>query len=199
MPDLDQIFRYFHGVWRMMLGHRDGIDALDVSAEGFWNSFFALVIALPPLLASWVAFAANVTDGSEDTGLRFAIVIRSAMVDFTAWLLPLLVIGLLARTIGISKRYATFVVATNWGSALLLWIFSPITLLQMFFPGQYDVLTLFTLLFFAATIVLGYRLTFVALQRPHSFTSPFFACLFFGSMFITVVMQNLLGIGFTSY
>ena len=196
MPSLDNIFRYFWGVWKMMLGRKEGLDYLDISAEDFWSSFYAIAIALPPLFASWVVYAANLTAGREEAGLRLAIVTRAAVVDIAAWVIPLAVIGLLASRIGIAKRYAAFVIATNWGSALLSWIFAPITLLQLFFPGHTDVATLFAFIMFGISIVLSYRLTFVVLQRPHAYAAPFFACMFFGSLFLTVLLQNLLGISF---
>lgn len=196
MPSLDDIFRYFWGVWKMMLGRKEGLNYLDISAEGFWSSFFAIAVALPPLFASWVAYAADLTAGREEAGLRLAIVIRAAFVDFAAWVIPLVVIGLLAKTIGIANRYAAFVIATNWGSALLAWIFAPITLLQLFFPGRFDMATLFALIMFSLSILLSYRLTFVALQRPHAYAAPFFACVFFGSLFLTVLLQQIFGIGF---
>ncbi|KFJ57305.1 hypothetical protein DK64_3075 [Brucella neotomae 5K33] len=135
MPSLDDIFRYFRGAWKMMLGRKDGLNFLDISAEDFWASFYAIAVALPPLFASWVAYAANLTAGREEAGTRFLIVTRTAVVDIGAWLVPLVIIGLLAKRIGIAKRYATYVIAINWGNALLAWLFTPITLLQLFFPA----------------------------------------------------------------
>ncbi|MBV2144163.1 hypothetical protein KUG47_11725 [Falsochrobactrum sp. TDYN1] len=199
MPSLDDIFRYFTGVWKMMLGRKDGLSYLDISAEDFWTSFSAILVALPPLLSTWVAYAADLTAGREEAALRLAIVIRAAFVDIAAWVIPLAVIGLLAQRIGIAKRYAAYVIATNWGSALLAWIFAPITLLQLFFPGQFDVATLFAFIMFGVSIVFSYRLTWVVLQRPHVYVAPFFASVFFGSLFITVLLQQLFGIGLETY
>ncbi|ENS71988.1 hypothetical protein [Brucella melitensis] len=196
MPSLDDIFRYFRGAWKMMLGRKDGLNFLDISAEDFWASFYAIAVALLPLFASWVAYAANLTAGREEAGTRFLIVTRTAVVDIGAWLVPLVIIGLLAKRIGIAKRYATYVIAINWGNALLAWLFTPITLLQLFFPGRFDVATLFAFVMFGISIVLSYRLTFVALQRPHTYAAPFFACVFIGSLFLTALLQQLLGISF---
>ncbi len=196
MPSLDDIFRYFSGVWKMMLGRKEGLNFLDISAEDFWASFYAIAVALPPLFASWVVYAADLTAGREEAGLRFAIVTRAALVDIITWVVPLAIIGLLAKNIGIAKHYAAYVIATNWGSALLAWIFAPITLLQLFFPSSFDVATLFAFIMFGISIVLSYRLTFVALQRPHTYAAPFFACVFFGSLFLTVLLQQVFGIGF---
>lgn len=195
MPSLDDIFRYFGGAWRMMLGRKDGLDYLDISAEDFWASFYAILIALPPLFANWVAYASDLSASPEAVSNRFAIVMRASIVDILAWVIPLLLIGMLSHRIGIAKRYAAYVIATNWGSALLAWIFAPITLLQLVFPGRLDMATLFAFIMFGISIIFSYRLTFVALQRPHSYVAPFFACVFFGSLFITVVLQQLFGIG----
>ncbi|MFD1199220.1 hypothetical protein ACFQ3K_12980 [Brucella gallinifaecis] len=198
MPSLDNILRYFTGVWKMMLGRKDGLAYLDISAEDFWASFYAIIIALPPLLATWVAYAADLTAGRDEAGLRLAIVFRAACVDMAAWVIPIILVGLIAKRIDIANRYATYVIATNWGSALLAWLFAPITLLQLFFPGFLDVATLFAFVLFGISIILSYRLTFIALQRPHSYVAPFFACMFFGSLFITVFLQQLFGIGISA-
>lgn len=196
MPSLEIIYRYLFGAWRMMLGKKDGLDHLDVSAEGFWQSFYAILVAIPPLLAGWVAYAADLTAGSEDAGLRFSIVFRAAVIDLLAWIVPIVVLGFVAKRVGIAKRFAPYVIASNWGSALLAWVFAPVTLLQLFFPGRNDATTLLAIIVFGTSIVLSYRLSHVALQRPHSFAMPFYACVFFGSLFITLLLQQAFGIGF---
>ena len=50
MPSTDDIYRQLTGVWQMMTGKPDGIRLLDLSADGFWNSFFAIVVAVPALI-----------------------------------------------------------------------------------------------------------------------------------------------------
>jgi len=199
MPSLDDVFRYFTGVWRMMLGHKDGLNYLDISADDFWQSFNAILIALPPLFGTWVAYAAELTAGREDATTRLAIVTRAAFVDIAAWVVPLIIIGLLARYIGIAKRYAAYVIATNWASALLAWIFAPITLLQLFFPSQFEIATIFIFLMFGITVVFSYRLTFAVLQRPHSYVAPFFTSVFMGTLFFTLILQQIFGIGIDTH
>ena len=49
MPSGDDIQAYLAGAWRLMMGKPDGVRALDVSADGFWNSFFAILVAFPAL------------------------------------------------------------------------------------------------------------------------------------------------------
>lgn len=54
MPAADDIQRQLRGAWQLMNGKPEGISLLDISADGFWNSFFAIVIALPVLITGWV-------------------------------------------------------------------------------------------------------------------------------------------------
>lgn len=70
MPSVEDIQRYLTGAWRMMLGKTDGLRLLDLSADGFWNSFFAIVVALPPLVVSWVGAANVMATASAEVGGR---------------------------------------------------------------------------------------------------------------------------------
>ena len=45
------------GAWHLMLGKVDGLRLLDLSADGFWNSFFAIVVAVPAMIVGWVGTA----------------------------------------------------------------------------------------------------------------------------------------------
>lgn len=196
MPTIDTIYQYFYGVWRMMRGKSDGLDYLDISADGFWRSFYAIVAALPPLLAGWVAFAAELTGGREETALRMSIVIKAAIVDLTAWVLPIFLLGLVISKIGIAKRFAPYVIASNWGTALLAWVFAPISLLQFFVHERSEWLSIISLIFMIAIIAMSYRLTRTALQKPTGFTAAFFIGMFMLSFLITIGLQELFGINY---
>ncbi len=66
MPSAEEIQLYLTGAWRMMMGKADGLRLLDLSADGFWNSFFAIVIALPALIVGWVGVANELSALSGD-------------------------------------------------------------------------------------------------------------------------------------
>jgi hypothetical protein len=55
MPPGDDIQKI--SLWRLalMTGKRDGLKLLDLSADGFWNSFYAIVLALPAMFVGWVS------------------------------------------------------------------------------------------------------------------------------------------------
>ncbi|MFK4823707.1 hypothetical protein ACI0FM_02735 [Paenochrobactrum sp. BZR 588] len=196
MPTIDTIYRYFYGVWRMMTGKSDGLAYLDISADGFWRSFYAILVSLPPLLAGWVAYAAELTGGREETAMRFSIVIKAAIVDITAWILPIFLLGLVVSKIGIAKRFAPYVIASNWGTALLAWAFAPISLLQLVMQQRSQTISILSLVFMIAIIVMSYRLTRTALQKPTSFALPFYIAMFMVSFAITIMLQELFGINY---
>jgi len=181
------------GAWRLMLGRADGLRLLDISADGFWNSFYAIVLALPALVVSWVAISIELT-GQPDLGSRAGIVARLAIVDLGAWLLPLVIMGLLARPAGLSSRFVHYVVASNWGSAIVVWMTLPPSLLRLAAPAAGDLASLLSLGLFGVSLVLTWRLTIAAVDKGVAVGSAVFAVMFVTSLVCLLVLQSLLGL-----
>ncbi len=165
MPSAEEIQRYLTGAWRMLLGRADGLKLLDLTADGFWNSFFAMVVAAPPLVVGWVALANELVALGDDFGGRLSIVLRLAVTDFSVWVVPLVALAAVARRAGIADRFVHLVVAGNWSSAVVAWIMLPPSLIDLFAPGLANVTTLVSLALFLLTIVLTWRMTNVALGK----------------------------------
>lgn len=192
MPSGDEIQAYLAGAWRLMMGKPDGVRALDVSADGFWNSFFAILVAFPALSVSWAALAAELSE--EGLGSRYSILLRLAVIDVVAWVLPLLVLGLVARPAGILDRYPHFVVASNWASALLAWLMLPAGLLNLFAPEASDLNNTVSLVVFLAALVLSWRLTNAVLVKGAVVASAVFVGMVFAGIFLIVFLQGLFGL-----
>lgn len=194
MPDFDEIQRYLWGAWRMMNGHADGLDLLDFSEDGFWQSFHAITISLPPLVLSWIIFANDLIALRPETGNRFSIMGRVAFVDLTSWVLPLVILALTARQLGLAKRFSPYVVASNWGAAVAAWLMVPATLARVLLPNWPALAAGFGLVLYGAIMFLTYRLTYVALKKSHAYTATFFAVLIIGSFVVIILLQTVLGI-----
>ncbi|MBX3572799.1 MAG: transporter [Mesorhizobium sp.] len=192
MPSGDDIQAYLAGAWRLMMGKPDGVRALDVSADGFWNSFFAILVAFPALSVSWAALAAELSE--DGLGSRYSILLRLAVIDVVAWVLPLLVLGLVARPAGILDRYPHFVVASNWASALLAWLMLPAGLLNLFAPEASDLNNTVSLVVFLAALVLSWRLTNAVLVKGAVVASAVFVGMVFAGIFLIVFLQGLFGL-----
>jgi hypothetical protein len=145
------------------------------------------------MLIGWVEIAARLTDGDE-TALRLINTVKLATIDMIVWLLPLLIIGFLSRSLGLERRFSTYVVATNWATALFAWIYAPLSFLNLLLPDLSPVFAGIGFGLFLATLALSYRLTRAALQRPHSFAAPFFISVILGSIMLTIILQGLTGL-----
>lgn len=192
MPSGDEIQTYLVGAWRLMMGKPDGVRVLDVSADGFWNSFFAILVAFPALSVSWAGLAAELSE--EGLGSRFSILLRLAVIDVAAWVLPLLVLGLVARPAGILDRYPHFVVASNWASALLAWMMLPAGLLKLFVPEASDLNGVVSLIVFLVALVLSWRLTNAVLAKGAGIASAVFVGMVFSGIFLIFFLQGLFGL-----
>lgn len=189
--DID-IYTSITAAWRLMMGKPDGLRMLDLSADGFWNSFFAIVVSLPALALGWVARAQELS-GSVPFG-RLSTVLRLATVDMAAWILPVIVLGLVARVAGLANRFVPYVVATNWGSVIVIWIMLPPALLRLAAPGAMDLAALLSLAVFALTMGLTWRLTNTVIARGPAIGTAVFAAMFFVSLATLLALQALLGI-----
>jgi hypothetical protein len=194
MPSAENIQLYLTGAWRMMLGKADGLRLLDLSADGFWNSFFAIVLALPALVVGWVGTANELSQLSGAFGGKLSIVVRLAVIDLATWVLPLIALAAVASRAGIADRFVHLVVASNWASALIVWIMLPASLLGLFWPAASDAGALLSLALFMLTMVLSWRLTNVAIGKGPAVASAVFAGMFLVSLIVLFVLQAAFGL-----
>jgi hypothetical protein len=194
MLSSDETYASLTGAWRLMLGKADGLRLLDLSVDGFWNSFFAIVVAVPALIVGWVGLANEIGDPDAFAG-RFSMLIRLATVDIGAWVLPLVGLAFVAPRAGIGGRFVHYVVASNWASAIIAWMMLPAALIRLFLPSTNEFAVLASLLLFALSMVLTWRMTNVAIGRGAAVGTAVFAGMFVASLVVLFGLQALLGIG----
>jgi hypothetical protein len=193
MPSAAEIQRYLTGAWRLMNGRSDGLLLLDISADGFWNSFFAIVVALPALFIGWIGLA-NELAAEPLAGNRVSILLRLAAIDFSAWILPLAALAIAAPLAGIGNRFVHYVVAVNWGSALIAWLMLPVALLKLVLPFDSNLVLLLSLGLLGLSMVLIWRLTNVVIGRGPAIGTAVFAGMFIASLAVLFLLQAALGI-----
>ncbi|TIN49768.1 MAG: transporter, partial [Mesorhizobium sp.] len=193
MLSSDETYASLNGAWRLMLGKADGLRQFDLSADGFWNSFYAIVVAAPALIVGWVGLANEIGDPNAFAG-RFSMLIRLATVDIGVWVLPLVGLALVAPRAGIGGRFVHYVVASNWASAIIAWMMLPAALIRLFLPSTDEFAVLASLLLFALSMILTWRMTNVAIGRGAAVGSAVFAGMFVASLVVLFVLQALLGI-----
>lgn len=193
MLSADEIQTSLAGAWRLMTGKPDGLRLLDLSAEGFWNSFQAILVAVPALIVGWVGVANEIGDPLAASG-RFSMVVRMALIDLGSWVLPLAALAVVAPYAGIANRFVHYVVASNWASAIIAWLLLPSALLRLFLPSATDAATLVSLLLFVASLVLTWRMTNAAIGKGAAIGSAVFAGMFVVSLIVLFSLQSALGI-----
>ncbi|MBE1205674.1 transporter [Aminobacter carboxidus] len=190
----DEIEQNLAGAWRLMLGKADGLRLLDLSADGFWNSFFAILVAVPALVVGWAGVSNDVAVETASFAGRFGIVVRLAMVDIGAWVLPLIALALVAPRAGIGDRFVHYVVASNWASTIIAWLMLPAALTRMLFPAAQNLTMLLSLAVFALSLVFTWRMTNASIGKGAAIGSAVFTGMFFVSLLVLFSLQALLGI-----
>ncbi len=194
MPSADYVQQSLTGAVHLMAGKKDGVRFLDISADGFWTSFFAIVVALPAMTVGWVTLANEIAYQGDGIGSRLSIVLRLATIDLLAWVAPLAALALLAKPVGIAGRFVHYVVASNWGAAIYIWLMLPPALIRLFWPEGGESLTAFSLGLFLFTMVLSWRLTNAVLNKGPLLASAVFAGMFVGSLMVLLTLQTLFGL-----
>jgi hypothetical protein len=192
MAGMNDIQRSLAGAWRLMTGRADGLRLLDISADGFWNSFFAIPVALPALAIGWIMAANGIA--ADGGGGRLSVVMTLAIVDLSVWVVPVIAFVAVAPQFGLADRVAHLVVAYNWGEALMSWLALPVALVILTFDvGQQTSDALMLFLFIVLT-VLGWRLVTTAIGRGLGVGSAVFAGMFVVSLVVLITLERLMGI-----
>lgn len=177
-----------------MMGKADGLKAMDLSADGFWDSFFAIVVALPALIVGWVSYANQISGPAGQFIDRLSLVLRLATAEVGAWVLPLVVLAAVAPRAGIADRFVHYVVASNWASALLVWLMLPPVLLKLFLPSAGELVSFVSLMFFFGSMVLTWRMTNVVYAKGPAIGTAVFAGMFASALAVLFALQYLLGL-----
>lgn len=195
MPPADDIQRHLYGAWRLMMGRPDGIRLMDISADGFWNSFFAIVVALPALLIGWLITAGDVAGISPDEGGgRLSLLVRLAVIDLGVWIIPIAGFVALAGPLGLSGRVVHLVVAYNWGEALIGWLTLPVAIVFMIWSPEQPTADAVMIVVFLVIAALNWRLVNAALNRGPAVGSAVFAGIFVGSVVVLLALESALGV-----
>ncbi|WP_181832609.1 hypothetical protein [Bosea caraganae] len=111
----DDVTRSLRGSWRLMTRGAEALKELDLTPQGFWRSFAALILTLPAMVT--LLAAERVVDGLPNAGNLFdsphlvASVIGAEALAIL--LVPAMLIGLAPKLVQ-TPRFTSFVIAWNW-------------------------------------------------------------------------------------
>ena len=110
MPSLAEIWRAFHGAWRLLMLDTRGLGGFDGSRSGGLRSFWAIAAVLPLNIAT---VAIDELGASPDMLPPHSALIQ-VVGSIVAWPLLLAVIYGLVSWYGRPERYWLFVATYNW-------------------------------------------------------------------------------------
>lgn len=197
MPSLAETLRSLTGAARLFMSDAEGLKAFDTSMEGFFRSFTVLVLMAPiyVLLAiserSIILAMREAAAAPLNEGLFFVVRGASYVVDW--FLYPILMV-FVARWLGLTRHYATFIVVRNWTSLPVLAAVSLPSLL--FGIGVLDVLSLFLIHYalFALALRYSWIIACVALETSGWVAAALVALDFVVSLLIGRIADALIGL-----
>ena len=156
MLTVDEISRSLAGAWELFLDRPGAMNRFDVSLEGFWRSFAAVVLVAPSYAFAVLADRHMATGDPlavAETGTN--LLVHNGIGLLLDWAALPLILALLARPLGIGRHYGAFVVARNWCAVLAAIPFGVIGLLLVL--GLLGDELASVLMFVALIVVLRYN------------------------------------------
>lgn len=190
------ILRNLRGVWQTMQGRRQGLKAMDVSGEGVWRSFQAVLVSLPMLWATWISALRDIEPHSTLTPA--SIMLRLAFADGVAWVLPIALFSLIARPAKLTRRAAHFVVTNNWGSVIFIAITALTVPFDLLGPDYDGLAAMTSALALVVSLVFYFRMLHVTLDSPYEVSIPVCALMILASLFGIYALYGALGLTFAA-
>lgn len=106
VPPLSEIVQSLAGSLRLARLDPDGLDYFNQSVEGFWRSFFAIVL-IAPLFYLLLALETP-SDGKATSAATLTVGLLAGWIAY-----PLAMV-FIAKLLGLSHRYVVYIIAYNW-------------------------------------------------------------------------------------
>ena len=195
MPRLDEVLHYLTGIWLLLRQKPEGFGWLDLSLRGFARSFWAFAWCLPAfavIWASWRLYYLGTMPAGTPAGLTFFL--KLLMIDIAGWLLPLLILAVLARPLGFGRQLATIVTATNWISVPFAYAAAVPFAFTLILPQSAPFAGLLLYAVFGATVMLQFRLVWMCVGRQTLLAAAITAIYVLPPMIIGQELQRVFGI-----
>lgn len=103
------IFRSLTGAWNLVRVNKNSMEHFDISSDGFWKSFWAIIVMLPIFLVGLIY-------GSGAEGAQ--PVVTESIFFLISLPMMALVMYYFTRFMKISDNYPSMIIASNWLTAL---------------------------------------------------------------------------------
>ncbi|WP_421867488.1 hypothetical protein [Pararhizobium sp.] len=195
MPQIEEIGAYLRGVWLLILGDRSGFDWLDITVTGVWRSFAAFLWCLPAMAVGWAAwrlfYLEQMPTGTE-TGLGF--ILKLFLVDMTMWIVPLVLVAVLAKPLGYGDMLASIIISTNWLAVPTVYAMAVPLAIRLVIPGGQGLAYLMSLILLLVNFTVIFRLVKTVTNNQLLLASAISALLILPSLMLSEALPPLLGL-----
>jgi hypothetical protein len=194
MPGLDEVLHYLTGVYLLLKQKQEGFGWLDLTMRGFTRSFWAFIWCLPAfavIWSSWRIYYLAAMPADTPAGLNFFV--KLAFIDVIGWLLPLVLLAVLARPLGYGRYLSTVVTASNWIAVPFAYAAAVPFALTLVLPPSAPFAGLLLYAVFGASVVLQFRLVWMCVGKQTLLASAVTAIFVLPPMIVGQELQKILG------
>lgn len=187
-----EVRTYLVGVWMLARNDIRGFAHLDLTADGFWRSFAAIPYAVPAFLLSWLNYRDAHVEALGDaarTGAGFFL--RLALIDILNWLVPILVVALVAAPLGLASNFGRWVIASNWLGLPMAYLTAIPLVMTMVMPGFAPIGAIVSLAFLALVVAAFFRVTRLSFDGDGTVA----LAITVGLVVLSIVMTGMLQVG----
>ena len=129
---LVEITKSINGAWRIARMDQNALNYFNMSIEGFWRSFLAVLIVLPLYVVFLVLNLGQLSGMELPTGsatskeLYVAIKLAAHILGWLAF--PIVMIPI-SRLMDLSQSYVPYIIVWNWSNVLVMAVILPAVLL----------------------------------------------------------------------
>ena len=129
---LAEITQSINGAWRIARMDENALDYFNMSIEGFWRSFLAVLIVVPLYIVFLVLNLGQLSGMELPTGSatskEFYVAIKLA-AHILGWLAFPVVMIPISRLMDLSQSYVPYIIVWNWSNVLVMAVILPAVLL----------------------------------------------------------------------
>lgn len=194
MPGLDEVLHYLTGVFLLLRQKQEGFGWLDLTLRGLARSFWAFVWCLPAfavIWASWRLYYLGSMPAGTPAGVGFLG--KLLVIDIAGWLLPLVLLAVLARPLGYGKYLGIVVTASNWVAVPFAYAAAVPFALTLLLPESAPFARLLLYAVFGASVVLQFRLVWMCVGKQTLLAAAMTAIYVLPPMIAGQELQRILG------
>jgi hypothetical protein len=191
----EEVRRSLTASWGLFLNRTDAMKLFDLTVDGFWRSFGAVVLVVPIFVVGALADRQRIASEATEaltTSVSHDLFERLVALGIDWLALPILLF-FAARSLRIERTYTAFIVARNWSAVIAAVPFGVISLLYLFGFLSTELMALLGLAALAIVLRYSFIVARTALGVGIGFAAGLVAFDFFLSLLILEGIGYLFG------